>query len=88
APVSHGVEPHDFETGQPRRLRNCTITNLAASRRPYRESGLVLRPKCVLEFPSQRRQYAVSGRFAIGTTKAFKWLFPATQAGKAETLRK
>ncbi|MGO8740423.1 hypothetical protein, partial [Rhodoblastus sp.] len=43
APVSHGVEPHDFETGQPRRLRNCTITNLAASRRPYRESGLVQR---------------------------------------------
>jgi hypothetical protein len=38
APVSHGVEPHDLETGQPRRIRSCTIMNLAASRRRYREA--------------------------------------------------
>jgi hypothetical protein len=38
APVSHGVEPHDFEIGLAPRIRSCTITNLAASRRRYREA--------------------------------------------------
>jgi hypothetical protein len=30
-PVSHGVEPHDFETGQPRRITYSNPTNLAAA---------------------------------------------------------
>jgi hypothetical protein len=36
APVSHGVEPHEFETGHARRLSYSALTNHAASRRSYR----------------------------------------------------
>jgi hypothetical protein len=41
APVSHGVEPHYLETDLARRLSYSVFTNLAASRRRYRASGLV-----------------------------------------------
>jgi hypothetical protein len=36
APVSHGVEPHDLETGHAHRLSYSAFKNPAASRRSYR----------------------------------------------------
>src|SRR5208337_1042674 len=42
APVSHGVEPHDLETGPGLRVGPRLSSSRATSRRPYRASGLVL----------------------------------------------
>src|SRR5208283_4147528 len=42
APVSHGVEPHDLETGLELRVRSYLSRASPVPRRPYRASGLVL----------------------------------------------
>jgi len=46
APVSHGVDPHDLETGPGPRVRSGPSTSRVTSRRPYRASGFVVCRAC------------------------------------------
>src|SRR5271166_6830512 len=54
APVSHGVEPHDLETGPGLRVGPRLSSSRATSRRPYRASGLVLGRTFAVPGPESR----------------------------------
>src|SRR5208337_5165181 len=81
APVSHGVEPHDLETGPGLRVGPRLSSSRATSRRPYRASGLVqgsipavwwpTQPGAKCQTPStrqglRRESWWTAGRAAVG----------------------